>query len=104
MPSLKHTHEYVRVAQKSDDKREIRYRCQNPDCTHYIQRSLVINKRTICSLCHVQETIMDYENARRANPVCFKCCKSKRSAAIREKSELFEDLFGGPAMRREDNL
>ncbi len=100
MPTLKknpdgtkHIHEYVRVQPKPEHK-TVRYRCQHPDCSHFVDRELLRGKRTICSKCHLTETLMDYENLRRAEPVCFKCSNTKRAAAVRGKFEVLDELFG----------
>ncbi len=102
MPTLKknpdgtkHIHEYVRIQNQFPmEQRTIRYRCQHPDCTHFMDRELVRGKRTICSKCHLRETLMDYENLRRANPVCFHCSGTKKAAAVRGKFEVLDELFG----------
>lgn len=101
MPSLKvnpngtlHIHEYVRVQDPfPEKKRPIRYRCAHPDCTHYMEKELLLGKRTICSICHTTETVMDYENLRRVRPNCFKCSNSKKAQSLRERLEVFDDLF-----------
>ena len=88
----KHIHSLERVAEK-DIRKEIRYHCTHPDCGHVIQRRLVKGKRTLCGICHLAETTMDYENMRRAIPRCVKCSTTKRAEAIQEKMGILEDIF-----------
>jgi hypothetical protein len=37
---------------------------------------------------------MDYENLKRATPVCFHCSQSKKARALKNKYDIFEEILG----------
>ena len=43
----KHLHIYKRIKERPDY-----YQCIHPDCTHYIHRMFLRNKRATCYVCH----------------------------------------------------
>ncbi len=104
MPSLTknpdgtpHIHTYVRIREPKAEGKPVRYRCAHPMCTHYLDKSLVLGKRTICGKCKQKETLMDYENSRRAIPVCSNCSnsvKAQKLRGIRGGLSILDELFG----------
>jgi ribosomal protein S27AE len=100
MPSLKqnpdgtpHVHEYARAYLPNGKIDKMRYRCNHPDCSHSDFRANIKGKRTICSKCHFNETFMDSENMKRANPVCFKCANTKKAKELRSKHTVLQELI-----------
>ena len=100
MPALKknpdgspHVHAYRRVVETKPNA-HIRYACTHPDCTSVVGRNLLKGKRTLCGICKTEDCIFDYENLRREIPRCSKCSNTKKAAAIREKQNVLEELFG----------
>jgi len=96
MQSLKHIHEYMRVVNHDGSPDKNRFRCVHPDCSHWSFRNLLMGKRSICSICHTQEIILDTESLRRAKPRCFKCGNSEKDRNLRQKYDELAKLFEEP--------
>ena len=99
MPSLKknrdgtpHIHQYVRMVKLDGTSDKNRFRCLHPDCTHWAYRNFLKGKRSLCTGCGTMEIFLDYENLRRAKPVCFKCGQSTKAKAERAKFDQLNEL------------
>lgn len=99
MPSLKknrdgtpHIHQYVRMVKLDGTSDKNRFRCLHPDCTHWAYRNFLKGKRSLCTGCGTMEIFLDYENLRRAKPVCFKCGQSTKAKAERAKFHQLNEL------------
>ncbi len=88
-----HIHEYVRAQKPNGKVDKGRYRCNHPDCNHWAYRFDLKGKRTLCSKCHVTQTLMDSENLKRSNPVCFKCANTKKARELRSKHTVLQELL-----------
>ena len=65
------------------------YRCIAPDCSHYIQKKLLLGKYGKCPECGSQ-FILDREKLLRAKPRCDFCSNTKKSRALKEIGEIKE--------------
>lgn len=86
MPSLRlnldrtpHIHEYIRRDHKT-------YKCAHPLCTHYLSRTDLIGKASICAVCHTAQILLDVESLKRAKPRC-KDCSNRRVDVERRQTE-----------------
>lgn len=87
MPSLNHTHTYIR-----DKRAKNRYKCADPDCTHLMQRSELWGKRSICAICKVNELVLNYEELKRSEPRCEECSNRKEHREVREVKQKLKEL------------
>lgn len=99
MPSLKktpdgtrHIHQYVRCVNLDGTSDKTRYRCAHPDCSHWQFRNFLKDKRSLCTGCKTMETFLDYENLRRAKPVCRNCGQSTKARAERAKFDQLNEF------------
>ena len=77
MPSLNHTHKYVRYSKRCGKTLKDRvFRCDDSGCTHYAPAELVIGKFSRCTVCECR-FVLDAEAARRARPRCPSCTEHK---------------------------
>src|ERR1035437_3132000 len=95
MPSLKknrdgtpHIHQYVRMVKLDGTSDKNRFRCLHPDCTHWAYRNFLKGKRSLCTGCGTMEIFLDYENLRRAKPVCFKCRSEEHTSELQSRQYL----------------
>jgi len=75
MPVQRHVHKYKR---NKLGKGYVVYECVLPDCTHYLEESRIVGKRTICWVCGKQTTIYRDSNGILARPHCKGCTKTKK--------------------------
>src|SRR5215471_1359478 len=98
MPVVNHIHTYVKYKGRPGF-----YRCNAPDCTHFIDKESITGKISLCSLCG-EQMILNREALRRAKPRCINCSDTKKSRAHKRAQEItrglgtdfFSDPFGGP--------
>jgi hypothetical protein len=83
---MKHTHTYRRVKNRPNY-----YQCIHPDCSHYIHKDLILNKRAICPLCG-QEYILESRLIRLKQPHCFDCSRSVKPKQVIDMKKLTERL------------
>jgi hypothetical protein len=91
-----HIHEYIRALKPDGSIDYSRYRCNHPDCTHWLYRGDLRGKRSLCSVCHTEELILTPSLLRLAFPRCLNCSKSKKAAATRSKIDSLKELFPEP--------
>lgn len=82
MPSVNHTHMYVRYKTRPGY-----YRCDLPDCTHVLDKEAVQGKQSLCTVCH-EKMILTREDVRRARPRCINCSDTKKGRTFRRAQEL----------------
>jgi|SRR5215204_7081642 len=91
MASKKHIHRYQRAFIDKEKKYPV-YRCNLPNCTHYLAKSLVKGKEGVCNRCG-KTMIMGPLQLTLAKPHCLDCVKpkdEKKLAAIREIVEAMD--------------
>jgi hypothetical protein len=76
MPAKKHVHRYERTV--LGRKGYIVWRCNLPDCSHYIADKLVKGKRTVCNRCGT-DMLMDTRAMNLVRPHCVDCIETKKS-------------------------
>lgn len=64
------------------------FKCNFPNCTHYIAEKLAKNKTTICNRCGV-EMILDARAMKFVKPYCVDCVQTKKT----DKSEAIADFL-----------
>lgn len=84
MPSLKHTHTYTRYKKHY-------YKCNDPQCTHFADRSLILGKMNKCPFCG-KEWVLTKEDLRRATPRCIECSDTKQ-AKVFDKAKAAASLI-----------
>ena len=97
---LDHTHTYVRWKKAFGEQQ---YKCDDPDCTHTAPRSLILGKRTICSICRAKDFILDSKSLKLARPRCPDCSNTKEAKKQREVKEKVEAILGGLEIDATDN-
>jgi late competence protein required for DNA uptake (superfamily II DNA/RNA helicase) len=65
------------------------FRCNLPDCNHYVQSKLVKGKRTLCNRCN-NEMIMDARAMKLEKPHCVDCIKVRRKPSHDKLLEYIE--------------
>lgn len=80
-----HTHTYVRMSKDT-------FKCDDPKCTHFAHRALVLGKESICAVCHDQVIILDKNSLRRARPRCIQCSNTDEAKKIRERASILKGL------------
>ena len=84
-----HVHRYER-ADIGVDKKYIVYRCNLPDCGHYLTPAMVKGKKSICNRCG-EEMTMDALALSLAKPHC-QDCTVKKDKNVDKVKELVEEL------------
>ena len=110
-------HEFGRIAifikHGVNYKRELRWKCQHPDCMAIFKKHQVKGKRSICAVCHKNELILDNSALQRAKPRCVYCSTAKADIEKRESFEpirdtltdILGDMIGTlPELSEEDQL
>ncbi len=82
MPTMNHVHTYVRYKARPGY-----YRCDAPDCTHFLDKENVQGKLSRCTVCGDQ-MILSREDLRRARPKCMNCSNTKTAKMHRKAQEL----------------
>lgn len=85
MPALEHIHTYVR-------RNRTQYRCAHPDCTHYMLKSDLLGKRTVCGVCNTITFMLSRSDLRRAVPRCIDCSNTLEAKKLKEKKLILEEL------------
>lgn len=93
MPAIKHTHIYVFY--KVTEAGEELYKCDDPHCTHYASRKLIMGKASICSGCRQTEFILDWKILRRRRPKCLKCANTAEAKDYRNTQEIMAQILLG---------
>ncbi len=75
---MRHIHRYERAILGKNNY--VVYKCNLPDCNHYISEKLIKGKRSLCNRCGDQ-MIMDSRAMKLVKPHCINCI------AIRKKPE-----------------
>lgn len=91
MPSKKHIHRYQRAFLDKDKKYPV-YKCNLPNCTHYLAKALVRGKEALCNRCG-KLMIMGPLQLTLAKPHCNDCVKpkeEKKLAALRQIVEAMD--------------
>jgi len=88
MPSLKHTHSYVRYGKK----RSSPYKCNDPKCTHYAPKALILGKETLCPECRQTVFILTVEDLKRVVPKCKNCSNTQDARLYRQAKSILEDM------------
>jgi hypothetical protein len=92
MPGLKHIHRYVKTT-LGRNKWPI-YKCNLPDCSHYISAELIDGKFSICHRCG-ERFIITKALTRLAKPHCLKCTEREIKPETKAfVDNLLEDLLG----------
>lgn len=90
MPSLKHTHTYI----KSRWNKKV-YRCADPECSHYNNILKIVGKKSCCTKCSREFVLSMYDLTHTASPKCQLCSNRKDAVTARAiaKDPLIQDLF-----------
>jgi hypothetical protein len=85
VPARDHVHMYVRVGKRGKNPR---WKCNDPDCTHFTTQEIVSGKR---SRCDCGETfILDAGALQRRKPKCLMCRDTKQSRKYQKIANLME--------------
>ena len=87
MPSLTHTHTYARL-----DKERGLYKCAHPQCTHFIDRKLLVGKESVCNSCGTEKFILTWKDLRMAAPKCQNCSNRESAKAFRQRKQMLEEM------------
>jgi hypothetical protein len=86
MPAIKHVHTYIRYKARPNW-----YRCAAPNCTHHIDKEVLLGKLSLCNSCGA-EMILSREDLRRAKPKCLNCSDTKKAKLHQKAQELTKYL------------
>lgn len=84
MPALKHVHTYVRLKSRPNT-----FKCDDPYCTHFERREMVLGKASLCNDCG-KEFILDREALRRVKPRCLECSDTKAGQELRNSKKVMQ--------------
>lgn len=93
MPSLKHTHTYIRWKKRGNPP-IMWWRCADVECTHIIEQSQIQGKESLCNNCG-GVLLLDWKMFQRARPLCLMCQDSKEGREFRERKAKSETLMEG---------
>lgn len=86
---LEHIHAYIKWAEKKGW-----YKCADPLCHSFIQRSLIKGKEVMCSHCFRNKLVLDNYNLRRSRPACMDCSNTKEAQLRRRAKETLQNILG----------
>lgn len=92
MAAIKHTHIYVYYETRKGVEF---YKCDDPHCTHYASRKMIINKASVCSGCRKKEIILDWKMLRRRKPKCLSCANTEEARTFRKTQDIMAQILGG---------
>lgn len=87
MAGTKHLHRYERAFLGKKGTYEV-FRCNLPECTHYLPKRLVKGKLSICNRCG-GELIMDTRSMNLEKPHCVDCIQV-RSKLVENKDAVLD--------------
>lgn len=87
---INHVHTYVKYKKNKWHNKNL-FKCNDPHCRHYEEKSLIEGKASLCNKCGL-EFVLDYEALRRARPTCVACSGTKRGKELRAIRELLGGL------------
>ena len=82
MPAINHVHTYVKYK-----SRPRFYRCDAPNCTHFLDKDALVGKLSLCTECGAQ-MILTSEDLKRVRPRCINCSDTVKARAHRKAQEL----------------
>ena len=83
----KHLHHYQRIRQRPDY-----YRCFHPDCTHYIHKMYLVNRRASCAICF-EPFLISSDSLRFSKLRCPLCRRGK--PRVKSHDNAIENLLKG---------
>ena len=86
----RHIHTYVRY-KRNQWKRKDLYRCNDPYCNHYAERTFIVGKASLCTKCK-NEFILTMEDLKLAMPRCINCSNTKEAIERRAARSLVSRL------------
>lgn len=89
MPSLKHTHTYVKYK-----KRPGYWRCADPKCSHYTDHESCVGKASLCNVCG-NEFVLTYADLQNVKPRCLNCSETKEAREFRKVKAIAETFLSG---------
>ena len=90
MAVLNHTHSYVRY-KRNQWKNPDLFKCDNPDCTHFADKALILGKHSQCTCGEV--FILSRDDLKRARPKCLNCSNTAAGKKSRAVHELVGTIF-----------
>lgn len=90
MSSLKHIHSYIRYKNNQFKRRDL-FKCNDPSCTHFAEKSLILGKNSLCSCGTV--FILTNEDLKRAKPRCIDCSNTVEGIKRRKIKNMITDAF-----------
>lgn len=90
MPSLKHTHSFVRYKRT---EKTVWFKCADPECTAIYDREMVTGKASLCPKCKTTVFILDSQAVKRAEPLCLECRNTKEGRAHRRAKTLVAGML-----------
>lgn len=72
------------------DRKRIRFKCDDPDCTSYAYKDLLVGKRAQCKC--GREFILSRIELKKKLPQCEYCSNSKESKRKRDIAEAIADI------------
>ena len=86
IPSLIHTHTYIRRAGSKTI-----YQCFHPDCSHFAHKHILPGKRAKCKC--GEEYILESRHLKLAKPVCWRCSTVRADILRREGLTKVQDVL-----------
>lgn len=102
MPSLKvdpktgqpHIHSYMRRAPnpKATRTEGSTYMCTHPQCTHYLPKSDLKGKLSLCPKCMRNTLILDSSALKLVTPLCIHCRGTKEASEVKKLVAQLKEL------------
>lgn len=86
MPVINHIHTYVKYKGKPGY-----FKCDAQDCTHWVDKELIVGKLSLCTQCHSQFQLTR-DDLRRSRPRCINCSDTQKAKDARKAFDLTREL------------
>lgn len=91
--SKQHQHSYVFY---KTTKKHKYFKCNDPNCTHFLDAAMLLGKKTLCPKCKESVFILTHQALKRKRPLCLSCSNTKEAkqhaVALGLASMLFKDM------------
>lgn len=89
MPAIKHTHTYGKMKNRPGY-----WKCNHPECTHYVHRDFVMGKASLCNQCGGIIPVLNHHHLALVKPLCINCSNTKEAKEFRERKERVQNVLG----------
>lgn len=100
MPILKHTHTFVKY--KSKRHKGDLWKCNDPACTFWTEKALILGKMSLCNGCGTEIILTNANMKQRTRPRCLGCSNTGEAKQYKAIRSITDDLFRDHLSIREE--